>query len=130
MRAIEISLVIGLIGAGVSRAWTRRLVRQAPTVDPHVPWVLGLLGLLPSWLIAFLGLLGSSPAGRLRGWSEAAFILSSAAALIGVIITEALVRRASESDWDRDRATYWRYGVASLVPAWVVSLLGYSGPWS
>ena len=122
--------MVGLIGVGVSRAWTQRLVRQAPNVDPHVYWVLGLVGLLPAWLIAFLGLLGSSPAGRLRGWSEAAFILSSAAALIGVIITEALVRRASESDWDRDRATYWPYGVASLVPAWVLSLLGYSGPWS
>ena len=128
MRIIGISLVIGLIGVGVSRAGTRRLVRQAPNVDAHVYWVLGLLGLLPAWLVAFLGLLGSSPAGRLRGWSEAAFILSSAAALIGVIITEALIRRAGESDWERDRATYWRYGVASLVPAWVISLLGYSGP--
>ena len=128
MRIIGISLVIGIIGVGVSRAWMQRLVGQAPNVDPHVYWVLGLLGLMPAWLIAFLGLLGSSPTGRLQGWSEAAFILSAAAALIGVIITEALVRRASESERDRGWATYWRYGVASLVPAWIISLLGSSGP--
>ncbi len=128
MRIIGISLVIGLIGVGVSRAWTQRLVRQAPSVDAHVYWVLGLCGLMPAWLVAFLGLLGSSPAGRLQGWSEAAWVLSAAAALIGVIITEALVRRASESDRDRDCATYWRYGVASLAPAWIISLLGSSGP--
>ena len=88
-----------------------------------MPWALGLVGLVPAWLITFVALLGSSPAPRLPVWSAAAWIASSSAALIGTIVTEALVRSASESG-GRPRARYWTYGLAALLPAWLISILG------
>lgn len=89
-------------------------------------WALGLAALLPAWLIAFLGLMGSSPIGR-RIPLEIAFLLSSAAALLGVIVTDAVVRRLSEPARPHRPLTYWLLGVAALVPAWGIALAGLRG---
>ncbi len=121
MRVIGISLAIGLLGALASRGWAQRLASQGSGADPHAYWFLGFAALLPGWLVALLALLGPAPVQRLRGLTEAAWILSAAAGLIGAIATEALVRR----DWDAERRRHWWYGLASLVPAWLISLIGY-----
>ncbi len=119
-----VSVVVGILGALASRAWMRRVAQRAATADPHVPWSIGLLGLMPGWLIAFVALLGTSPAPRLQGAAEAAWILSSSAALLGTIVTEALLRRAAESGAAPGPLVYWKYGVAALIPAWAIAVLG------
>ncbi len=119
-----ISFVVVMLGALASRAWMKRVARRATTTDPHVHWGLGLLGLVPGWLVAFLALLGASPAARLVGAAEAAWILSATAALLGTIISEALLRRAAESLSAPGPPAFWRYGVAALIPAWAIALLG------
>jgi len=123
MLIIAVSLVVGLFGVLGTRASLVRLVERGAATDPHLPWALGFVGLLPAWLITFIALLGSSPAPRLPVWSAAAWITSSSAALVGAIVTEALVRRASESV-GRPLSTYWAYGLAALLPAWLISILG------
>ncbi len=117
------SLAVGLLGLLATRAALLRLADRGPVGDPHVPWALGLVGLVPAWLITFVALLGSSPAPRLPVWSAAAWIASSSAALIGTIVTEALVRSAGESG-GRPLTQYWTYGLAALLPAWLISILG------
>lgn len=123
MLIVLVSLAVGLLGLLATRAALLRLADRGPGGDPHVPWALGLVGLVPAWLITFVALLGSSPAPRLPVWSAAAWIASSSAALIGTIVTEALVRSASESG-GRPLARYWTYGLAALLPAWLISILG------
>lgn len=123
MLIIAVSLAVGLLGVLATRASLVRLVEREAGTDPHLPWALGFVGLLPAWLITFVALLGSSPAPRLPVWSAAAWITSSSAALVGAIVTEALVRRASESV-GRPPSTYWAYGLAALLPAWLISILG------
>ena len=123
MPILAVSLVLGFLGILATRASLGYLAVSGPGADPHVPWVLGLVGLLPAWLMTFIALLGSSPAPRLPVWSAAAWIMSSSAALIGTIVTEALVRRAGESG-GRPTSTYWTYGIAALLPAWLISILG------
>ncbi len=123
MLIIAVSLAVGLLGVLATRAALLRLAERETSSDPHVPWVLGLVGLMPAWLITFIALLGSSPAPRLPLGSAAAWITSSSAALIGTIVTEALVRSAGESG-GRPISTYWTYGLAALLPAWLISILG------
>ena len=120
MLIVMVSLAVGLLGLLSTRA---ALPRLAEGGDPHAPWALGLVGLAPAWVITFVALLGSSPAPRLPVWSAAAWIASSSAALIGAIVTEALVRGASASG-GRPLAWYWTYGLAALLPAWLIAILG------
>lgn len=127
MLPIAISLAVGVLGVLLSRAVAGYVLAQSASTDPHVYWGIGLLALLPAWLVTFLGLLGSSPEPQLPVRAAAAWIISAAAALVGAIATEALVRGASESGRGRSSTAYWAYGVATLVPAWVASIIGNIG---
>lgn len=104
----------------VGRDW-RRATRYLGTREsgqrPHLYWSLGLAALLPAWLIAFVGLLGSSPTARPEASLSAAFISSSSAALLGILLSDAAVRRLRESGRDHPPQTYWLLGVAALCPA-------------
>jgi len=101
----------------------RALSQPTHSFDEPVAGRRGLVGLAPAWVITFVALLGSSPAPRLPVWSAAAWIASSSAALLGAIVTEALVRGASASG-GRPLAWYWTYGLAALLPAWLIAILG------
>ena len=91
-------------------------------------WVLGLLGVFPGWVVAFWGLLGPS-AGRPRPGSEAAWILSSAAGLLGVILTDSVARRQREQSEVPRPAKQWLLGITALAPAWLIALDGLAwGP--
>src|SRR5437879_11688141 len=105
MLIVLVSLAVGLLGLLATRAALPRLADRGPGGDPHVTWALGLVGLVPAWLITFVALLGASPAPRLPVWSAAAWIASSSAALIGTTLTAALARSASETG-GRRRAPY------------------------
>lgn len=100
-----------------------RLDRQEPH-RPEVYWVLGMGALSPAWLIAVLGLLGRMT-GRFPDMAVAAWwIMSGAAAFLGVILTDAMVRHLRESGKRYPRVRYWMIGMGTFFPAWWIALLG------
>ena len=116
------SILIGLVGALATWGATRSLGARESSQRPHLHWSLGLAALGPAWLIAFVGLLGGSPTGRPDASS---FLhLSSSAALLGIILSDAAARRLRESGRAYRSVTYWLLGGAPLVPAWGIALLG------
>jgi hypothetical protein len=89
--------------------------------DPHAYWALGLVALLPAWLVAFVGLLGTEPGAK----PQLAWVLSTAAMLIGAIATEGRVRRAGDTVEAQHAPRLWRLGVLAFLPAWVIALAGH-----
>lgn len=122
---IASSVGLGLLGIIASRTGLERLTAASASRDPHAYWALGLATLLPAWLVAFLGLLGTTPGVRPQLVSGEAWVLSAAAGLIGAIATEARVRGAGDSAEAHHAARLWRLGMLSLVPAWVIALGGH-----
>ncbi len=124
MRIVIASLLVGVLGILLSRVGLRRVATGDR--DPHAYWGLGLVALLPAWLIAFLTLLPGDPGLRPQPLPMALWILSAAAALLGAILTE---RRACPSDESKDirsPAESWRLGVLAFVPAWAIVLVGHA----
>ena len=121
---IVASLIVALVALVASRAGLARLTEGGAGRDPHAYWALGLLTLLPAWLIAFLGLLGAEPAVRLHLVTGAAWTLSSAAGLITVIVTEARARATGETVTADRAERLWRLGLLALLPAWLIALVG------
>jgi hypothetical protein len=128
MWIIAASVLLGLIGAVASRIGLMYLYADGTSRDPHAYWALGLIALLPAWLVAFVGLLGSTPGVRPQLVSGAAWMLSAAAALVGAIATEAGVRGAGDSVEAHHAARLWRLGLLAFLPAWVIVLIGYAAP--
>jgi hypothetical protein len=127
MWVIASSILLAVIGVVVSLVGLGRLTDTDGDAsgDPHTYWALGLVSLLPAWLVAFIGLLG--PTGlRPHGASAAAFVLSAAAGLLGAIVTETRVREAADFPTPRAAKRLWRLGLMALVPAWVLALSGYA----
>jgi hypothetical protein len=118
---IGISLVVAVLGVASTWIAARRL-EAAP--GPDVGWLLGLLGLLPAWLIPFVGLLGRLDAKPLPAFVALWWILSGAAALGGVIVTHARLRARVARGQPSSPATFQRLGVWALLPAWCLALLG------
>ena len=116
-----VAALVGLLGTWFGMTHLNRPESHRP---PEVYWVLGLAALCPAWLIAVLGLLGRTK-GRFPDVSVAAWwILSGAAALLGVMVTDAMVRRLRESGEPYPPARYWVVGVGSFFPAWCIAMLG------
>ena len=120
---ILVSAVVGMLGLLGTGALAARLGRRGERRPGAGVWVLGLLGPVAGWLVAFWGLLGPS-AGRPRPGSEAAWILSSAAGLLGVILTDAAASRLREAPEAPRAVTQWVLGITALAPAWLIALIG------
>jgi hypothetical protein len=125
MGSVVVSLLVGALGLLVSWAGSRRLSEVRTPLDPHAHWSLGLIGLLPAWLIVFVALLPATPEPRPQFVAGVALMLSGATALIGVIATESALRAAAESSGVPAARSWW-LGVLALIPAWAVGLLGRS----
>lgn len=123
-RMIAWSVLIGLVGALATWGAMRSLGARESSQRPHLHWSLGLAALGPAWLIAFVGLLGASPTGRPEASLSAFLHLASAAALLGIILSDGAVRRLRESGRAYRSVTYWLLGGAALVPAWGIALWG------
>ena len=113
--------LLGVLATGVAMAFLSRHDSSRPRT---IYWLLGMAALLPAWLIAFLDLLGRSSGPRPEKASSAAWILSSSAALLGVILTDVTLRRLRESGRDPGAVTCWLLGVLALLPGWGIALLG------
>ncbi len=115
------SAVLGCCGAG---AWMVSLCRRGVPWRPQWYWLLGLAALFPAWLLAFVGLLG--PVSGQSGISPLPPIalFSSGAALLGVVLTDAAVRRWHETGRAYRPVIYWIWGLVALLPGWGLALLG------
>lgn len=84
----------------------------------------GIAAFSPAWIIAVLGLLGRMK-GRFPDMSVTVWwLVSGAPALLGVIVTDGLLRRLQDSGRDYPPARYWEVGLGTFFPAWCVALLG------
>ena len=126
MTALIWSVLAG--GAGLLATWIAmsRLAQRPSEVQPVVSWVLGLAGLAPSWLIALVGLLGASPLERRPEQSLPilAWLVSSAAALLGLLLSDTAFRRLRDSGRDHRPRAYWLVGLMAFLTAWAIALLG------
>ncbi len=115
------SLGLAAVGLGVSRWGAGRLRGRTPAVTPRGFWVAGLPALLLAWLVPFVSLLNA--AGGADGPPRRAFMGASAAAIVGVLVTDWLIAREEKQDAPARPLVWWLLGAASLVPAWLVALL-------
>lgn len=116
------SVGVGVAGMLATWIWMTCLARRL-SFDPIHAWLLGLGALLPAWLIGFVGLLGPSMGERPEPSLAMGLIFSSSAGLLGIILSDAAVRRFRESGREHRPVTYWLLGVAALLPAWGIALL-------
>lgn len=119
---IKWSIVLGVLGLFGTGAVVLYLSRWLSNWRPQHHWFLGLAALFPAWLIAFVGLLGLPAGERVKGSLPPSVILSSGAALLGIIFTDMAVRRLDQSGYALSPPTYWLLGIAGLLPAWVIAL--------
>ncbi len=113
--------VLGVLGTGVGTAY---LSRQKSSRDRTIYWLLGIAAFLPAWLIAFLDLLARSSGPRPEKALIAVWIFSSSLALLGVIVTDAALKRLHESGRGHRPLTCWLLGVLALLPGWGIAFLG------
>jgi hypothetical protein len=121
MTIVAASFVFALIGVVATRWGLGRLAAGERPPEAHASWFLGLVALVPGWLVAFLALLGSVPGERPHTAAAVPWILSTAAALVGSIASEARVRHAGEAS----PAWCWWAGLVGFVPAWALAVAGH-----
>jgi hypothetical protein len=115
------SLGLAIVGLAVSQWGTRALARRAPAPTPRVLWVTGLPALLLAWLVPFVSLLNAS--GTAEGPPRKAFMIASAAAILGVLGSDWLINREEKRAPAPRPGVSWLLGAAALAPAWLVALL-------
>jgi hypothetical protein len=109
--------VVGVIGAG---ALVAALRRRRPHWGPERYWVVGLGALSPAWLVAFLGTI--EPPGGAEP-NKPLFIITSALPLLGIIVTDALLRRWRASGRLLRPVQAWLLGIAAVLPGWGLALI-------
>jgi hypothetical protein len=115
------SVALGFLGVVATGLVATRFRRTPDHFGPQAYWGIGLAALFPAWLVVFLSLLGG--VSLEPGLANRLWVLSSAAGLLGVILTDGVTRRLHTAG-PRSPVTYWLLGVVALLPAWLVALLG------
>ncbi len=111
--------IIGVIGTGLVIAYLRR---RESSPSPGRYWLIGLAALLPAWLISVLALLGNLTDRSSETPLPPSVLLSSTAALLGVIVTDWAVRRLHGKGPARSPNLYWLLGVIAFLPAWAIAV--------
>lgn len=101
------------------------LQSQVPGWKAQHCWFLGLAGLFPAWLTAFLGLLQPLTNKTADAPLPPRALLSSATALVGVIATDYLLRQLQKSGRTLRPITYWIIGLLALFPGWCIASVGF-----
>jgi hypothetical protein len=115
------SLGLVILGLAVSGWGATALVRRDPSPTPRTLWVVGLPALLFAWLLPFVSLLNA--AGGAEGPPRKAFMVASAAAILGVLGSDWLITREERRGRAARPIVCWLQGAAALAPAWLVALL-------
>ncbi len=77
------------------------------------------------WAFGLVTLLPDVPGTRPQLIPAVAWLLSSAAGLVGAIGTEGRLRRLDESGLCQSPRRLWRLGVMALAPSWAIALGGH-----
>jgi hypothetical protein len=112
------SLGLALVGIAGSACGARAVARRSPT--PRFMWVTGVPALLLAWLVPLVSLLNA--AGTVEGPPRKAFMIASAAAILGVLGSDWLINREEKQRAAPRPFVWWLVGAAALAPAWVVAL--------
>ena len=115
------SFSLAAAGLAVSRWGATVLVRRTSPPTPRALWVAGLPALLLAWLFPFVSLLNA--VGTTEGPPRKAFMVASAAAILGVLGSDWLINREEVRGPAARPLVSWLLGAAALAPAWLVALL-------
>jgi hypothetical protein len=115
------SFALAVLGLAASRWGASVLARRAPPTTPRAQWLAGLPALLPAWLLPFVSLLNA--VGTAEGPPRKAFMVASAAAILGVLGSDWLINREEHRLPAARPLRWWLIGAAALAPAWLVALL-------
>lgn len=108
--------MVGIAGVLVSGA-----VKSYIPVDARRAWLLGLAGLFPAWLFAFLTLIDPASRSVVDIPLPPRALMSSGAGLLGVIATDYYLRKSGATV---KPANGWILGSISLLPAWLIAAAG------
>jgi hypothetical protein len=117
----KVSLIVGIAGVLASGVAVFFL-KDRP---PRHPWLLGIAGLFPAWLVAFLTVIQPASQSAVDVPLPPRALLSSAAGLIGIIATDYLLRRSQQSGRVLAPLMWWMIGLMALVPAWLIASSGF-----
>lgn len=116
------SVALGVLGVAVAALLMRRYRRILPFGETDRYWIIGLFALFPAWLVAVWGLLGEGNIDSPTYSPPRSLIISSAAALIGVIVSDYCRRRIKTPGITLSPAASWLLGLAALILAWAIAL--------
>jgi hypothetical protein len=114
------SFGLATVGLAASRWGATALARRVSTQTPRAMWLAGLPALLPAWLLPFVSLLNA--VGTAQGPPRKAFMVASAAAILGVLGSDWLIAREERRGAAARPRLWWLLGAAGLAPAWLVAL--------
>jgi hypothetical protein len=120
------SFALAVLGLAGSRWGATVLARRVPGATPRAQWLAGLLALLPAWFLPFVSLLNA--VGTAEGPPRKAFMVASAAAILGVLGSDWLINREERGGPAARPLRWWLIGAAALVPAWLVALILATSP--
>jgi hypothetical protein len=109
------SLIIAFVGVLASAAV---MFYIAP--DSRHAWMLGLAGIFPAWLIAFLTLVDPASRSPVDIPLPPRALLSSGAGLLGVIATDYWLRKSGGAI---KAMNAWMIGIVALLPAWLIAAI-------
>lgn len=113
----KVSLIIALIGFTAGAAALLYLKNR----EPRRYWLLGLAGLFPAWLVAFLAVIQPASQSPVDVPLPPRALFSSAAGLLGVIATDYWLRRSQQSGRVLTPVMWWIVGCIALIPAWLIA---------
>ncbi|GIX49714.1 MAG: hypothetical protein KatS3mg131_3925 [Candidatus Tectimicrobiota bacterium] len=114
------SVIGAVLGCGGSGIWLAVLAARGVRWRPQGYWLLGLAALFPAWLLAFIALLNTAP---LTEPLPPPVLFSSGVALLGVVLSDAGVRRLQRRGRALPPVLWWLSGLVALLPGWGVALL-------
>jgi hypothetical protein len=114
MASVLVALV-GLLASGLVA------LRLRSGIAAERQWLVGLGAFAPAWLVEFVRMIDAAEAPT--AGSRLPFVGAVGLAILGVIVTDAIVRRLGESPRRRPALVHWLLGVGALGPAWLLALL-------
>jgi hypothetical protein len=114
----NVSLIVGVLGIIASSAAVFYLNQKGGEARHY--WFVGLAGLFPGWLIAFLTVIQPASQSAVDVPLPPRALFSSAIGLLGVIATDYLLRRAQRTGRELSPVTWWLLGWGALIPAWLL----------
>ena len=88
-------------------------------------WLLGLAGLFPAWLVAFLAVISPASQSPVDVPLPPRALFSSSIGLMGIIATDYLLRQSERTGRVFTPVVCWLIGLAALIPAWLIAAVGF-----